>query len=259
MVHSTGCAESGKCFANGCCGGGSGETDGRVRQTHWEFPRSIPLRRSCSGPQWNPNRRTETRDHFCSRSDGVNVTATSMPSGEMNRLTVWPHGSFVFLTGFVSRSTVYWGTTALSTQFVSATQLSAQVATADISSAGTTAITVQTPAPGGGTSNSLQFEVDSAAPGSTPPTFGSSTARVAAGSTASFPVTLPSKATSVSVTCLNLPTGATCSYSSTTNTVTIATTLATPAGTYQITAVFTELCPAQPLVLCCCQFSCYRS
>jgi hypothetical protein len=146
-------------------------------------------------------------------------------------------------TGFVSGSTVYWGTTALSTQFVSATQLSAQVATADISSAGATAITVQTPAPGGGTSNSLQFEVDSAGSGSTPPTFGSSTATVAAGSTASYPVTLPSTATSVSVTCLNLPSGATCSYSAATNTVTITTTSTTPAGTYQVIAVFTETLP----------------
>src|SRR5215469_11415509 len=36
--------------------------------------------------------------YFCSRIDGVNVTPTSSPSGEMNRLTVWPHGSFLFLT-----------------------------------------------------------------------------------------------------------------------------------------------------------------
>jgi hypothetical protein len=63
---------------------------------------------------------------------------------------------------------------------------------------------------------------------------------VAAGSTASFPVTVPSAVTSVSVTCLNLPTGAACSYSSTTNTVMIATSSTTPKGTYQITVVFIE-------------------
>jgi hypothetical protein len=44
---------------------------------------------------------------------------------------------------------------------------------------------------------------------------------------------------SASVSCLNLPVGAGCSYPSA-NTVTITTTSATPPGTYQITIVFTE-------------------
>lgn len=65
-------------------------------------------------------------------------------------------------SGFISASTVYWGATALTTQFLSATQLKAQVTAADVSIAGTTAVTVQPPTPGGGTSNSIQFEVDSA-------------------------------------------------------------------------------------------------
>jgi hypothetical protein len=97
---------------------------------------------------------------------------------------------------------------------------------------------VQTLTPGGGTSNPWQFEVDSASGSSTAPTFTSTTATVSAGSTASYPVTLPSGVTSATVTCLNLPTGATCSYSS--GTVTIATTSATHTGTYLITVVFTE-------------------
>jgi hypothetical protein len=37
-----------------------------------------------------------------------------------------------------------------------------------------------------------------------------------------------------------MPAGTTCSYSATSNTVTIATSSTTPAGTYQITVVFTE-------------------
>jgi sugar lactone lactonase YvrE len=146
-------------------------------------------------------------------------------------------------TGFASGSTAYWGTTALGTTFVSATQLSAQVAAVNIASAGTTPVTVQSPTSGAGTSNALQFEVDSAGSTSAAPTFTSLTANVAAGSTASYPVTLPSSATSVSVTCLNLPTAATCTYSSTTGAVTIATTSTTPAGTYQVTVVFTETLP----------------
>jgi hypothetical protein len=46
--------------------------------------------------------------------------------------------------------------------------------------------------------------------------------------------------TSVSVTCLNLPAGTACGYSSTTNTVTVTTSASTPKGTYQIIVVFTE-------------------
>jgi len=56
-------------------------------------------------------------------------------------------------------------------------------------------------------------------------------------------VTLPSTATSVSVTCLNLPAYATCSYAASTGTLTVNTTALTPAGTYVVTAVFTETLP----------------
>lgn len=151
--------------------------------------------------------------------------------------------------GFTTNSTVYWGATALTTQYVSATQVKAQVPAADIATAGLTAVTVQTPSPGGGTSNSLQFEVDSASSGTTPPSFTTLTATVAASATATYPVTLPSSATNVTVMCLNLPTGATCSYSPSTNAVTIATSAATPAGTYQITLVFTETLPGASTAL----------
>jgi hypothetical protein len=144
-------------------------------------------------------------------------------------------------SGFVSVSTVYWGTSALTTTYGSATQLTAQVPATDIASAGITAITVHTPSPGGGTSNALQFEVDSAGSGSTPPTFTTLTATVTAGSTASYSVTLPSSVESAYVTCLNLPTGVACSNSATTNTLTITTSSTTPKGTYQITVVFTEI------------------
>jgi hypothetical protein len=143
-------------------------------------------------------------------------------------------------SGFIASSTIYWGASALTTTYVSATQLTAQVPAADIATAGTIAITVQTPAPGGGSSNAWQFEVDSVSSVSTAPTITSTTETVSAGSPASYPVTVPSAVTSVSVTCLNLPTGAACSYSSTTNTVTITTSSTTPKGTYQIVVVFTE-------------------
>ena len=141
-------------------------------------------------------------------------------------------------TGFTLSSTVYWGSSALTTQYVSATQLTVQVPAAEIDNAGTVAITVQNPTPGGGISNAWQFEVNSAGSGSTAPTITSLTATVTAGSTASYPVTVPSGVISVSVTCLNLPAGATCSYAS--NVVTISTSSTTPKGTYSVTVVFTE-------------------
>jgi hypothetical protein len=81
---------------------------------------------------------------------------------------------------------------------------------------------------------SLQFAVDTA--GSTPPTFGSSSSIVSAGATATYPVMLPSSLVGPSVTCLNLPAGTTCSFSG--NTLSIATSATTPAGTYQIAVVF---------------------
>lgn len=151
-------------------------------------------------------------------------------------------------SGFVSSSTVNWGTTALATQFVSATQLTAQVTASEIAGAGITGITVQTPAPGGGASDSMQFEVDSASSGSGP-SFTTLTATVTPGSTATYPVTLPSSDTNVSATCLNLPSGATCTYSAAASAVTIATTATTSAGTYEITVVFTETLPGAATAL----------
>jgi len=141
--------------------------------------------------------------------------------------------------GFVSGSTIYWGTTALSTTFVSATQLQTQVPVSSIAIAGTSKISVQSPTPGGGASSSMQFEIDSASTGSEP-SFTTVTATVTAGQSASYSVTLPSSASNVSVSCLNLPANASCSYDPTTKAVTIATTSSTPAGTYQITVVFSE-------------------
>jgi trimeric autotransporter adhesin len=151
-------------------------------------------------------------------------------------------------SAFVAGSTAFWGTTALSTQYVSASRLTAQVTAAEIASAGVTPITVETPAPGPSISNTLDFEVDSGG-GGTAPSFPNSSMTVTAGSTASFPVTLPASATNVTVNCLNLPSGAACSYSAASATLTITTSVTTPSGTYQITAVFTETLPGSSSAL----------
>ncbi len=141
---------------------------------------------------------------------------------------------------FTASSTVYWGSSALTTQYVSGTELTAQVPASAIANPGTVSVTVQSIETG--TSNALMFEIDSAG-SNTPPNFTTSSATVNHGSSATYPVTLPSTATNVSAACLNLPIGATCSYSVIAGTVTINTLSSTTAGTYQITVVFTETLP----------------
>ena len=146
-------------------------------------------------------------------------------------------------SGFVSGSVVYWGTGALTTQYSNVGQLTAKVTADEIAAMGTANVTVQSPVPGGGTSNVMQFEIDSGASGASP-SFTPTMATVTAGSSASYAVTLPASATNVTASCLNLPSGATCSYSASSGVLTIATAASTPAGSYQITAVFGETLPA---------------
>ena len=64
-------------------------------------------------------------------------------------------------TNFVPSSTVSIGGTAPASKFVSATQMIAAIPADTISSAGSIPVTVTSPAPGGGTSNSLNFTVTS--------------------------------------------------------------------------------------------------
>ncbi len=70
------------------------------------------------------------------------------------------------LTGanFISTSVARWNGDTRQTTFVSATQLTVSLSAADIANAGTAQVTVQNPAPGGGTSNSLLFSINNPAP-----------------------------------------------------------------------------------------------
>ena len=67
---------------------------------------------------------------------------------------------------FVSSSVVLWNGGARPTTFISATQLRATISDADLVTAGSFAVSVATPAPGGGTSGNVSFTVTG---GSTPP------------------------------------------------------------------------------------------
>jgi hypothetical protein len=62
---------------------------------------------------------------------------------------------------FTEGSTVLWNSQALATTFVSATELTADVATSNLGAAGTVTVTVQNPAPGGGLSNGAVIDVES--------------------------------------------------------------------------------------------------
>ena len=62
-------------------------------------------------------------------------------------------------TGFVSGSVVNWNGHALTTKLVSASQLTASVPASDIAEASTVAVTVVSPAPGGGASSSVFFPI----------------------------------------------------------------------------------------------------
>jgi len=77
---------------------------------------------------------------------------SSVPGGAAFTLTV--NGS-----NFVTGSVVRWNGSDRPTAFISASQVSAQIPASDIAVAGTAAITVFNPAPGGGASNSLTFTI----------------------------------------------------------------------------------------------------
>jgi len=144
-------------------------------------------------------------------------------------------------SGYTANSVVYWGDSAIATVYVSPIKLTAQIPATSIAAAGGIGLWVVTPTPGGGTSNAMLFQVDTpATTGVTAPTLTSLAATVTAGQTASYPVTVPSGATALTATCLNLPLGASCAYSAASNAVTIATSSSTVKGTYQVTIVFSQ-------------------
>jgi hypothetical protein len=65
-------------------------------------------------------------------------------------------------TNFVHTSVVQWNGTALATTYVSSVQLTATVPASDLAEEGTNNVTVFNPAPGGGTSGTLPFNVTDA-------------------------------------------------------------------------------------------------
>jgi hypothetical protein len=111
---------------------------------------------------------------------GVPVASSLSPASAMAgtaAFTLTVNGS-----GFTAASVVNWNGSARATTFVSAAQLQAAITAADIAAVGTAQVSVFTPAPGGGTSGSLTFTIQTA------PTLSVSSTTVAKG--ASVTVTL---------------------------------------------------------------------
>jgi hypothetical protein len=67
-------------------------------------------------------------------------------------------------TGFAATAVVSWNGSTRITSFVSSTQLQALINTADVAKPGTAAITVANPGPGGGTSNTVFFPIQTPVP-----------------------------------------------------------------------------------------------
>ncbi|HZJ46426.1 MAG TPA: IPT/TIG domain-containing protein [Pyrinomonadaceae bacterium] len=108
-------------------------------------------------------------------SPAVNFTITSTnPVPVLSSLTpgnASAGGSAFTLTvggsSFTVDSKVRWNGADRATTFVNATQLTAQINAADITTSGTASVTVFNPAPGGGTSNVQSFSINNPVPGLT--------------------------------------------------------------------------------------------
>lgn len=104
-------------------------------------------------------------------SNAVTLTVTAPSNPVPSITTLQPStiaaGSAAFTltvngSGFVSGSTVNFNGAARTTTYVSATQLTAAIPASDVANTGTAAVTVTSPTPGGGTSNSVSFTITAA-------------------------------------------------------------------------------------------------
>lgn len=86
------------------------------------------------------------------------VPASTAPAGAAFTLTV--NG-----TGFASSAVVNWNGSPRTTTFISSTQVTAAILATDIATASTASVTVTNPAPGGGTSEAVMFQVTTATTG----------------------------------------------------------------------------------------------
>jgi hypothetical protein len=97
---------------------------------------------------------TETTPNPAPAITSLSPTGVTAGSGAFT-LTV--NGS-----GFISSSVVNFNGNARATTYISATQITAAILATDVATAGTPGVTVTNPSPGGGTSNSVTFNITAA-------------------------------------------------------------------------------------------------
>ena len=97
---------------------------------------------------------------------GTGVQGTSpgpLISQPLNPAAAVPGGAGFALavsgTGFVPASVITWNGSPRTTNYISSSQLTATISASDIATAGTAAVTVVNPSPGGGPSNVVFFEI----------------------------------------------------------------------------------------------------
>ena len=142
-------------------------------------------------------------------------------------------------SGFTSSSTVLWNGASRTTTYVSATQLTEAVPTADIGASGVASITVSTPGTAGGVSAPLTVAIDSSS--KTTLTATTTSYMVTRGQAVSAQLTFANLPAGVATIadCYNLPAGVNCSYSVQTEKLTLTTSVSTSPGAYQILVVST--------------------
>ncbi len=165
------------------------------------------------------------------------ISPTSIGAGA-GGLTLTVNG-----TNFASTSLVQWNAVTLVTVYVNSGQLVAGVAAGEILAPGTATVTVITPPPGGGTSDSALFTITDFTLGADP-----STRTVNAGSSATYNITLTpqggSFSNAINLSCsAGLPSRASCSFQP----VSVTPGAANAASTLTITTAAQTSALAVPL------------
>jgi len=86
------------------------------------------------------------------------ISPSSVPAGSRD-ITLTVEGQ-----NFISSSVVQWGGTGKTTTYIGSTKLTAAIPAADLSSAGSAAVRVSNPSPGGGTSNTVTLTLEAVSP-----------------------------------------------------------------------------------------------
>ncbi len=135
----------------------------------------------------------------CKKSGTGTVTTTTGNNPAPVLMTISPNtvqagGAAFTLTvtgsGFISGSAIRWNGVSLATNYVSATQISTVVPASYITTAGTAAISVITPAPGGGTGSPVNFIISNTPVSNPLPTLSSIAPATSAAGAAAFTLTV---------------------------------------------------------------------